>query len=89
MTVRALSWPNCDVMTPNDLYLSVGFRVLGGTMTIFQNRNLAVKSAEIVEWEKNPDERGWLATSDSGEVWKVVKLKCHCNDPARSGRIWA
>lgn len=88
MTVRALSWPNCDVMTPDELYLSVGFRVLGGEMVIFQNRNLAVERAKIVGWEKDPDSRAWLATSDSGGVWKVVKLKCECTDPLKSGRIW-
>jgi hypothetical protein len=86
--VLNLFWENADVMTPNDMYLSVSFRVMSNKASIFIDRNTKLEEAEILKWSKSDTPRTWRAETATGEIWEVVKLRCKCLDPAKSGRIW-
>ena len=84
---RDVNWRNADVLTPNDLFLSVAFTIRNGEASVFQGREL-ILTGQTDGWERAPTGGAWIIQMENGEQWEVVKLKCKCTDPKKSGRIW-
>lgn len=85
---RDVSWNHTDIMTPDDLFLGVGFSIRNGEAHVIQRKEHVV-SAPVDGWKRGGSPRLYIVTMADGTEWEVVKLKCKCSDPEKSGRLWA
>lgn len=89
IAIMNIFWKNADVATPTDIFYNCSVQVINGKMTVKANYDGSTIAEEtITGWAKSGNARLYWVTLENGEIWDVVKLKCNCLEPEKSGRIW-
>jgi hypothetical protein len=77
--LRNVNWRKTDVITPTGLHLSRSFLLLNGKGQVVGPKNVVEAEAVFISLEHQGN-RIYRATTTTGDVWEVIKLKCNCPD---------